>query len=117
MSKDCLNETKAEDYYRKSLAATSAPYAWRCGAVIRLSELLLQQNKADEAVKIYDEKNIAKAIPYWKVQLTINYANALAAAGQNAKAVEQLNGVIKFASGGQKKIIQKKIDKLSESML
>lgn len=117
MSKDCLDETKAEDYYRKSLAASSAAYAWRCEALIQLTGLLLKQNKADEAVKLYDEKSIAKAIPYWKVMLTINYSNALAAAGQNAKAVEQLNAVMKHASASQKKIIQKKIDKLSESML
>ncbi len=117
MKKDYLDEAKAEAYYRKSLAASNAAYAWRCEALIRLTDLLLKQNKAGEAVKLYDEKAIAKAIPYWKVQLTINYANALAVAGQKAKAVEQLNGAMKYASAGQKKIIRQKIDKLSESML
>ncbi len=117
MSKDYLDETKAENYYRKSLAASSAAYAWRCEAVIRLTSLLLKQNKAEEAVKIQDEKSISKANPFWKVQLSLSYADTLAAAGQNAKAVELLNSVVKYASDSQKKIIQQKIDKISESML
>ncbi len=113
------DEAEAEKMFRQALTVSPAFYAWRSQSLIKLGELLVKQKRAEEAVKIYSEQNFPKdGSPIWIVAWARAYAQVLSAAGDNVKAMEQLEIALKSASGeNQKKEIQKSIDALSDKLL
>jgi tetratricopeptide (TPR) repeat protein len=113
------DEAKAEEMYRKALSVTKAGYAWRNDALLKLTDLLLKNKKNKEALALYEGIDTKKIeIPYWKIALARGYSKALAANGENLKALEQLNIALQAETKPEnKKQIQNQIDKLSEDML
>ncbi|MCA1810247.1 MAG: tetratricopeptide repeat protein, partial [Lentisphaerae bacterium] len=113
------DEARAEAMYRKTLAATTAGYAFRNTALLHLTDLLLKNQRNAEALALYQDLDLNKiSIPYWQQALTRGYSKALAANGENIKALKQLNTLLQTAKTPEaKQQLQQEIDRLAEDML
>ena len=87
---------KAEEQFRKALGVTPSGYAWRTESLIALSSLLVQNERAKEAVQAFDGIYFTKiANLTLRGHLLEAYARALLAAGKKSRPSRPL---INFSS-------------------
>lgn len=112
------NRAKAKEMFRKGLAISPAGYAWRNRCLIALSKLLIENGEPKEAIALFNRDFDKTSIPYWKGLLLNAYAEALAADNQKIKAAETWDAAMRVegVSSHWKKTIEKKLDKLADSM-
>lgn len=109
---------KAEEYYRKALALSSADFAWRNESLGELARLLIAQKRGDEACKIFEPvERLKKMRGYWAIQLNSAYANAQISAGKKVEALKTLDHLLQLVPEKQKSAVKKRIDGLSQDML
>ncbi len=112
------NTAKAEEYYRKALAAGKADFAIRCGAVIEFSNMLIGQKRAAEAVELFAPvERLEKTSFHAFERMNRAYAAALIAAGKKVEAMKVLERLLNAAPEKQKAVYQKQIDQLTEELL
>jgi tetratricopeptide (TPR) repeat protein len=112
------NRAKAEEMFRKAMDASPAAYAWRNESLIKLSGMLIQDQRSAEAVKLFAGIDFDKLdIPHWKSSLLDAYARALLADGQKIKAIETFDRLLQSGiSKEQQAKIEKELDKLADEM-
>lgn len=106
----------AEGVFRHALGLSPAAYAWRCECLLTLAEMLAEERRAAEAVKLFEEIDFGKleAGP-WKSKLLEGYARALLAAGRRIKAVETFDLLLRSGiSKSWQARIEKELDKLAD---
>ena len=110
---------KAIDAYRNALALSKGDYAWRCLALLRLSEMLIEDGKSAEACRLFEPvSRLSGKKGYWAVRLNHGYAAALAASGRKVEAVRILDAAMKNAPDeADRKKIKKQLDRLTENLL
>lgn len=110
---------KAEELFREALDISPAYYAWRNTSVISLSRLLIQTQRAKEAVKLFEGMDFSKVEnTNARGQLLEASARALLAAGKKIKAIETFD--ILLQSGIPdiwKDRINKELDLMAEAFL
>jgi tetratricopeptide (TPR) repeat protein len=110
------NLAKAEEQFRKALEVTPANYAWRVSTLIGLSRLLIDQQCAKEAVKVFDGTDFAKVSSVTsKGNLLEAYARALLAAGKKIRAIETFDQLLQLdLPAAWKDRINKELDQMAE---
>ena len=107
---------KAEEMYREGLDISPAYYAWRNTSVIALSHLLIQTQRAKEAVKLFEGMDFSKVEnTNSRGQLLEASARAFLAAGKKIKAVETFDALLQSAIPEVcKDRINKELDHMAE---
>ena len=107
---------KAEEMFRQALDISPASYAWRNESVIALSRLLIQTQRAKEAVKLFEGMDFAKVEnTHSRGQLLEAYARALLAAGKKIKAVETFDTLLQSGIPDTwKDRINKELDQMAD---
>ena len=107
---------KAEEMFRQALDISPASYAWRNTSVIALSRLLIQTQRAKEAVKLFEGMDFAKVENTHARGLLLEaYARALLAAGKKIKAVETFDTLLQSGIPDTwKDRINKELDQMAE---
>jgi tetratricopeptide (TPR) repeat protein len=106
----------AKAMFRHALTVSPAPYAWRCESLLTLSQMLVEERRAPEAVALFQGVDFTKLeAGHWKSRLLEAYARALLAAGRNIKAVETFDQLLQSGiSKNWQARIEKELDKLAE---
>jgi len=107
---------KAEDMFRQALEISPAYYHWRNTSVIALSRLLIQTQRATEAVKLFDGMDFSKVEnTNARGQLIEAFARALLAAGKKIKAIETFDTLLQSGiPDAWKDRINKELDQMAE---
>ena len=107
---------KAEEMFRQALAISPAYYAWRNTSVISLSRLLIQTQRAKEAVKLFEGMDFSKVEnSNARCQLLEASARALLAAGRKIKAVETFDTLLQSGiPDAWRERINKELDQMAE---
>jgi tetratricopeptide (TPR) repeat protein len=114
-----LNDDKdnAEAFYKKAIESTPGAFAWRCRAIISLSELLITRDNAKEALTLFPEKLFKRASRHNKMILYSAKAEVLKKLSKNSEALDALEAAVKNADERSKKSLQEQINKLAEDMM
>ncbi len=107
---------KAEEMFRQALDISPAYYAWRNTSVIALSRLLIQTQRAKEAVKLFEGMDFSKVENTTaRGQLLEASARALLAAGKKIKAIETFDTLLQSGIPDTwKDRINKELDQMAE---
>jgi len=107
---------KAEEQFRPGLEVTPANYAWHVDTLIGPSRLLIDQQRAKEAVKVFDGTDFAKVTSITaKGNLHEAYARALLAAGKKIRAIESFDQLLKLdLPTAWKDRINRELDQMAE---
>ncbi|MEO6750691.1 MAG: hypothetical protein ABIP85_02845 [Chthoniobacteraceae bacterium] len=107
---------EAEEQFRKAINVTPANYAWRVESLIALSRLLIENQRAKEAVKAFDGTDFTSVSNLSsKASLLEAYARALLAAGKKIKAIETFDQLLQLNIPTERKDrINKELDQLAE---
>jgi tetratricopeptide (TPR) repeat protein len=107
---------KSEEMFRQALAISPASFAWRNTSLIALSRLLLQDQRAKEAVKLFEGMDFAKVENTHSRGLLLEaYARALLAAGKKIKAIETLDTLLQSGIPDTwKDRINKELDQMAD---
>ncbi|MBX7209043.1 MAG: hypothetical protein K1X78_12065 [Verrucomicrobiaceae bacterium] len=110
------NTAKAEEQYRKALQVTSSNYSWRVECLVALSRLLVEQQRAKEAVKAFDGTDFTKVTSITSHGNLIEaYARALLAAGKKIRAIETFDQLLALdLPASWKDRINKELDQMAE---
>lgn len=108
--------TKAEAQFRKALDVSPANFAWRVDSLIGLSRLLIEQQRAKEAVRAFDGTDFTKVTSVTaRGNLVEAYARALLAAGKKIRAIETFDQLLSLdLPAGWKDRINKELDQMAE---
>jgi tetratricopeptide (TPR) repeat protein len=86
---------KAEEMFRKALSISPAFYVWRNASLTALSRLLVQNQRAKEAVALFEGMEFSKVENvHSRGQLMEAHARALLAAGRKIRAVEVFDALL-----------------------
>ena len=107
---------KAEEMFRQALDISPAYYAWRNTSVIALSRLLVQTQRPQEAVKLFEGRDFSKVENTTaRGQILEAYARALLAAGRKIKAIETFDTLLQSGIPDTwKDRINKELDQMAE---
>lgn len=110
------NLAKAEEQFRQALEVTPANYAWRVSTLVGLSRLLIEQQRAKEAVQVFDGTDFAKVTSTTaRGNLLEAHARALLAAGKKIRAIETFDQLLKLdLPAAWKDRINKELDQMAE---
>lgn len=110
------NTAKAEEQFRKALEVTPANYAWRVESLIALSRLLIENQRAKEAVHAFDGTDFTKVTSVKsRGNLIEAYARALLAAGKKIRAIETFDQLLQLdIPDDWKDRINKELDQMAE---
>jgi tetratricopeptide (TPR) repeat protein len=111
------DKISAIDYYKKAIDSTPGAFAWRCRAIIKLSEILINNNKVEEALPLYSEALFKRASSQNKMILYSAKAKVLLKLDKKSDALDALESAVKQADGRSKKSLQEQINKLAEDMM
>jgi len=108
--------TPDEEMFRQALAISPANYSWRNTNVIALSRLLIQDQRAKEAVKLFDGMDFSKLEnTNARGQLLKASARVFLAAGKKIKAVETFDTLLQSGiPGAWKDRINKELERMAE---
>lgn len=108
--------TKAEEQFRKALDVSPANFAWRVDCLIGLSRLLIEQQRAKEAVRAFDGTDFTKVTSVTaRGNLVEAYARALLAAGKKIRAIETFDQLLSLdLPAAWKDRINKELDQMAE---
>lgn len=111
------NAAKAEEQFRKALDVTPANYAWRVESLIALSRLLIDQQRAKDAVAAFDGTDFTEVTTVTnRGNLIEAHARALLAAGKRIKAIETFDQLLTLdLPAAWKDRINRELDQMSES--
>jgi tetratricopeptide (TPR) repeat protein len=106
----------AEVQFRQALAVTPANYAWRVDGLIALSQILVKQQRAKEAVQAFDGVDYAKVTSVVaRGNLLEAYARALLAAGKKIRAIETFDRLLTLdLPAAWKTRINNELDRMAE---
>lgn len=91
------NAAKAEEQFRRALEVTPSNYAWRVESLIALSRLLIESQRAEEAVTLFDGTDFTKVSSITtRGNLIEAYARALLAAGKKIRAIETFDQLLQL---------------------
>lgn len=109
---------KAEEQFRQAISLTPAGYSWRTESLIALSSLLIQNQRAREAVKLFEGTDFTKIENInSKGNLLEAQARALLAAGKKIKAIETFDQLLQFnIPATWKDRINKELDQMAEEL-
>jgi hypothetical protein len=109
---------KAEEQFRQALAVTPAGYAWRTESLLALSGLLIQSQRAKEAVKLFDGTDFTKMENLnARANLLEARARALLAAGKKIKAIETFDQLLQLnLPATWKDRINTELDRMAEDL-
>ena len=110
------DDEKALRAFRKAFAVGTPRH--KVQAAVEISDILIEQGKVDEALKLLDSMNsTALQGNYWLSVLTMGKARALVAADRKDEAVEKYKEAskLKGISKGQRKSCERKIKELSQA--
>lgn len=112
------NRAKAEEMFRQALAISPAHYAWRNECTITLCQLLIQDQRAPEAIEVLDTVDFQKVGNTWKTTLLKLYYQALLDDGQKINAIRLLDKALLDPAipKDSKQWIDKALDKLADEM-
>lgn len=112
------NAAKAEEQFRKALEVTPANYAWRVESLIALSRLLIENQRAKDAVKAFDGTDLTKVTSLTlRGNLIEAYARALLAAGKKIRAIETFDQLLTLdLPAAWKDRINKELDQMAEGL-
>jgi tetratricopeptide (TPR) repeat protein len=107
---------KAEEMFRQALDISPAYYAWRNESVIALSRLLIQTQRAKEAVKLFEGMDFSKVENTNARGLLLEAsARTLLAAGKKIKAIETFDTLLQSGIPETwKDRINKELDQMAE---
>lgn len=110
------NTKQAEEQFRKAINVTPANYAWRVESLVALSRLLIESQRAKEAVKVFDGTDFTKVSSVTsKASLLEAYARALLASGRKIKAIETFDQLLQLDIAAERKDrINKELDQMAE---
>ncbi len=108
--------TKAEEQFRQALGVTPSGYAWRTESLIALSNLLIQSQRAKEAVQVFDGVDFNKIGNLTsRGHLLEAQARALLAAGKRIKAIETFDQLLQLNLPAMwKDRINQELDRMAE---
>ena len=111
------NAAKAEEQFRKALDVTPANYAWRVESLIALSRLLIENQRAKDAVKAFDGTDLTKVTSLTlRGNLIEAHARALLAAGKKIRAIETFDQLLALdLPAAWKDRINNELDEMAES--
>lgn len=107
---------KAEQMFRKALSISPAFYAWRNASLTVLSRLLIQGQRAKEAVALFEGMDFSKVEnAHSRGQLMEAHARALLAAGRKIRAVEAFDALLQSGIPADwKDRINRELDQMAE---
>lgn len=107
---------KAEQMFRKALSISPALYAWRNASLTALSRLLAQNQRAKEAVALFEGLDFSKVEnAHSRGQLIEAHARALLAAGKKIRAVEAFDALLQSGIPADwKDRINRELDQMAE---
>lgn len=107
---------KAEEYFRKAIGLTPANYAWRIESLTGLSRLLIQNQRAKDAVEAFKGTDFGKIESLTsKGSLLEAYARALLASGKKIKAIEAFDQLLQLNLPPEwKDRINRELDQMAE---
>jgi len=110
------NAAKAEQQFRQALEVTPANYAWRVESQIALARLLVDQQRAKEAVKVFDGTDFTKVTSLTnRGNLLEAYARTLLAAGKKIRAIETFDQLLQLdLPAAWKDRINRQLDQMAE---
>jgi tetratricopeptide (TPR) repeat protein len=110
------NLAKAEEQFRQAIAVTPANYAWRVDSLVALSRLLIESQRAKEAVKAFEGTDFTKVTSVTtRGNLIEAHARALLAAGKKIKAIETFDQLLQLdLPATWKDRINKELDQMAE---
>lgn len=110
------NAAKAEEQFRRALNVTPSNYAWRVESLISLSRLLIESQRAKEAVNVFDGTDFTKVTSITaRGNLLEAYARALLAAGKKIRAIETFDQLLQLdLPATWKDRINKELDQMAE---
>lgn len=110
------NAAKAEEQFRQALKVTPSNYAWRVESLIALSKLLIESQRAKEAVKAFEGTDFSKVTSITaRGSLLEAYARTLLAAGKKIKAIETFDQLLKLdLPATWKDRINQELDQMAE---
>ena len=108
---------EAETQLRLALQVTPANYTWRVESLIALSRLLVENQRAREAVKAFEGTDFTQISSLnSKAHLHEAYARALLASGRKIKAIETFDALLKLDIPAEWKTrINAELDQMAES--
>lgn len=108
---------KAEAHFRQALQVSASNFTWRTESLVALSRLLIEQQRAREAVKAFEGTDFTNVTSVTsKGHLLEAYARALLAAGKKIKAVETFDRLLELdLPSAWKERINKELDEMAES--
>ena len=107
---------KAEQMFRKALSISPAFYAWRNASLTALSRLLIQGQRAKEALALFEGMDFSKVEnAHSRGQLMEAHARALLAAGRKIRAVEAFDTLLQSGIPADwKDRINRELDQMAE---
>jgi hypothetical protein len=102
--------------FRKALSISPALYAWRNASLTALSRLLAQNQRAKEAVALFEGLDFSKVEnAHSRGQLIEAHARALLAAGKKIRAVEAFDSLLQSGIPADwKDRINRELDQMAE---
>ncbi|WP_395743310.1 hypothetical protein [Prosthecobacter sp.] len=109
---------EAEVHFRQAIQVTPANYAWRVESLVSLSRLLIESQRAKEAVKAFAGTDFTKVTSVTsKANLLEAYARALLASGKKIKAIETFDQVLQLDIPSEwKDRINSELDQMAEAL-
>jgi hypothetical protein len=109
---------KAEVQFRQAIDLVPSGYAWRTESLIALSSLLIQNQRAKDAVKIFEGTDFTRIENInSKGKLLEARARALLAAGRKIKAIETFDQLLQLnIPAAWKDRINKELDQMAEEL-
>lgn len=109
---------KAEEQFRQAISLTPSGFAWRTESLIALSTLLIQNQRAKEAVKLFEGTDFTKIENInSKGSLLEARARALLAAGKKIKAIETFDQILQLnVPAVWKDRINTELDRMAEDL-
>lgn len=110
--------TKAEEQFRQAISLAPSGYAWRTESLIALSGLLIQSQRAKEAVKVFEGTDFTKVENLnSRASLLEARARALLAAGKKIKAIETFDQLLQLnIPAPWKDRINAELDRMAEEL-
>lgn len=110
------NLARAEELFRQAIAVTPANYAWRVDSLVAFSRLLIESQRAKEAVKAFEGTDFTKVTSVTtRGNLIEAYARALLANGKKIKAIETFDQLLHLDLPAEwKDRINKELDQMAE---
>jgi tetratricopeptide (TPR) repeat protein len=110
------NAAKAEEQFREAIKVTPSNYAWRVESLISLSRLLIDSQRAKEAVNAFDGTDFTRVTNLTaRGNLLEAYARTLLAAGKRIKAIETFDQLLQLnLPATWRERIDKELDQMAE---